>query len=364
MKKTGILTYHRSINYGAVLQAYALRHTIHKLGYDAEVIDYGKIGQDKLFYWSTHSIKALIGSIINNFLRLFGERKRLKNFKFFSENIIGISSKHYFQREELIKDLNQYEHIITGSDQVWHPIICEDDMTYFLDLPISPNQKIAYAPSFGVKKLSKEQETKYKPLLQQIDHLSIREEAGKEILKSLLNKEVPIVVDPTLLCDAQEWDKIAISPKNKKKYILFFTVLGEPEGSKEFVYELSKKFNYDIIKIGDIRDLLNFKYKTGRYSSPQEFIGLIKNAQFVITNSFHGTVFSIIYRKNFFTFLNKNDRNSRLESITQILGLENRLKKGISKLPDNLETDYTQAEIKLNILKKQSIDFLKNALNS
>ena len=100
------------------------------------------------------------------------------------------------------------------------------------------------------------------------------------------------------------------------------------------------------------------------YSSPQEFIGLIKNAQFVITNSFHGTVFSIIYRKNFFTFLNKNDRNSRLESITQILGLENRLKKGISKLPDNLETDYTQAEIKLNILKKQSIDFLKNALNS
>lgn len=364
MKKIGILTYHRSINYGAVLQAYALRNTIHKLGYNAEVIDYGKIGQDKLFYWSTSSLKAIIGSTINNFLRLFGEKKRLRNFKSFSENVIGISSKHYYQRDELIKDIDKYDYIITGSDQVWHPMICEDDMTYFLDLPISSNQKIAYAPSFGVKELSEEQRKKYTPLLKQIGHLSIREEAGKEILKSLLNKETPIVLDPTLLCGAEEWDKIAVLPKTKKKYILFFTILGDPEGSKEFVYELRKKFNYDIIKIGDIRDLLNSKYKIGRYSSPQEFIGLIKNAEFVVTNSFHGTVFSIIYRKNFFTFLNKNDRNSRLESITQILGLENRLKKGISKLPDNLETDYTQAEIKLNILKKQSIDFLKNALNS
>lgn len=364
MKKIGILTYHRSINYGAVLQAYALRYTIQKLGYNSEVIDYGKIGNNKLFLWSTGSIKIIAGSIINNFLRLFGEKTRLSKFKYFSENIIGISPKHYSDRDELIKDINNYDYIVTGSDQVWHPLICEDDMTYFLDLPISSHQKIAYAPSFGVKELTKEQEEKYKPLLQQIGNLSVREEAGYKILKSLLNKEVPIVVDPTLLCDAQEWDKIAVIPKRQKKYILFFTILGDPEGSKDFVYELSKKYNYDIIKIGDIRDLLNLKYKTGRYSSPQEFLGLVKNAEVVVTNSFHGTVFSIIYRKNFFTFLNNNDRNSRLETITQIFGLDSQLKKGKTKLPENITTNYQNVDLKIKTLKEQSIKFLKEALES
>lgn len=364
MKKIGILTFHRSINYGAVLQAYALRYTIQKLGYNAEVIDYGEIGKNRLFYWSTNSIKAFIGSIINNFLRLFGEKKRLSKFKYFTEQFIGISSNHYSHKEDLIKDIRQYDYVITGSDQVWHPIICENDMTYFLDLPISSKQKIAYAPSFGVKRLTEEQEKKYGPLLNQIDHLSIREDAGQAILKSLLNIDVPIVADPTLLCDSSEWDKIAILPKTTKKYIFFFTVLGEPEGAKEFVYELSQKYNYDIIKIGDIRDLTNFRYKSGRYAGPQEFLGLIKNAEFVVTNSFHGTAFSIIYRKNFFTFLNKNDRNSRLESITHILGLEKQLRKGKCMLPPNIMTDYEQAEKAIKILKEQSINFLDTALKS
>lgn len=364
MKRVGIITFHRSINYGAVLQAYALQNTIKKLGYDAEVIDYGKIGQDKLFFWSTCSVKAIIGSFINNCLRLFGEKKRLDKFKNFSEKVIKISSKHYSNKEELINDIKLYDYVITGSDQVWHPVICEDDMTYFLDLPISSKQKISYAPSFGVKELTKDQQNKYYPLLQNIGHLSIREEAGQKILESLLNIKVPIVVDPTLLCDIEEWNKIAIPPKHKKKYILFFTVLGDPEGSKEFVYELSKKYNYDIIKIGDIRDLLNFKYKSGRYAGPQEFIGLVKNAEYVITNSFHGTVFSIIYRKNFFTFLNKNDRNSRLESITKILGLQNQLRKGKQSLPRELITNYEYTEIALKSLKEQSIEFLIKSLES
>ena len=113
-------------------------------------------------------------------------------------------------------------------------------MSYFLDFPISDNQKIAYAPSFGVKKLTDRQQKKYTPFLQHIGHLSIREEAGAEILKHLLNKEVPLVADPTLLCDATEWDEIAISPARKKKYILFFTILGDPKGSVEFVFSLSR----------------------------------------------------------------------------------------------------------------------------
>lgn len=362
MKKVGILTYHRSINYGAMLQAYALRHTIQKLGYNTEVIDYGKIGQDKIFYWSTVSIKAIVGSIINNFLRLFGERRRIASFNKFSEEVIGLSKKHYSNKDELAEDLHNYQTLITGSDQVWHPLICEDDMTYFLDFPISTNQKIAYAPSFGVKELTEEQQKKYIPLLQQIGHLSVREEAGITILKKILNKDVPLVADPTLLCEAKEWDEIAILPNNKKKYILFFTILGDPEGSAEFALSLSRRFGYEIIKIGSIRDIANLKYSSGRYASPKEFLGLVKCAEFVITNSFHGTAFSIIYRKVFFTFLNKNDRNSRLESITQVLGLKSQLKKGKCAVPENLTVDYTQAESRLAILKEQSLSFLKNAL--
>lgn len=364
MKKVGILTYHRSINYGAMLQAYALRYTIQKLGHDAEVIDYGKIGQERFFFWSTFSPKAIAGSIINNFLRLFGERQRLATFNKFSEEVIGISQKHYYTKDELTADLSHYQSLVTGSDQVWHPLICEDDMSYFLDFPISDNQKIAYAPSFGVKKLTDKQQKKYTPFLQHIGHLSIREEAGAEILKHLLNKEVPLVADPTLLCDATEWDEIAISPARKKKYILFFTILGDPKGSVEFVFSLSRKFGYEIVKIGSIRDLANWRYHSGRAAGPREFLGLVREAEFVVTNSFHGTVFSIIYRRNFFTFLNNNDRNSRLESITRILGLETQLKKGKCTLLENLTVDYSQAEERLALLKKQSISFLENALNS
>lgn len=364
MKKVGILTFHRSINYGAMLQAYALRHTVQKLGYETEVIDYGKIGQSERFYWSTTSIKAIGGSIINNFLKLFGEKRRIANFKKFSEEFIGLSSKHYATKEELSKDLHHYQSLITGSDQVWHPMICEDDMTYFLDLPIQSNQKIAYAPSFGVKELTKKQQERYTPFLQHIGHLSIREETGVTILKKLLKRNVPLVVDPTLLCEAEEWDKIAILPNEKKRYILFFTVLGDPEGSAEFALALSKHFGYTIIKIGSIRDIAKLQYKSGRYANPREFLGLVKKAEFVITNSFHGTAFSIIYRKNFFTFLNNNDRNSRLESITKMLGLENQLKKGKCDLPMNLKVDYTQAEFLLIRLRQQSLLFLENALKS
>ena len=364
MKKVGILTYHRSINYGAMLQAYALRYTIQKLGYKVEVIDYGKIGQEKIFFWSTFSIKAIIGSIINNFLRLFGEKRRIATFNKFSQEMIGISQKHYSTKDELTADLYHYQSLVTGSDQVWHPLICEDDMSYFLDFPITDNQKIAYAPSFGVKQLTEQQQKKYLPFLQHIGHLSAREEAGVQILKKALNKEVPLVADPTLLCDATEWDKIAISPTRKKKYILFFTILGDPEGAAEFVFSLSRRFNYEIVKIGSIRDLTNHRYHSGRSAGPREFLGLVREAEFVITNSFHGTAFSIIYRKNFFTFLNKNDRNSRLESITRVLGLETQLKQVKSALPENLTVDYTYAQKQLDLLKKQSLSFLEQALNS
>ena len=364
MKKIGILTYHRSINYGAMLQAYALRYTIQKLGYKVEVIDYGKIGQEKIFFWSTSSLKSIFGSIINNFLRLFGEKRRIATFNKFSEEMIGLSQKHYSCKDELITDLHHYQSLVTGSDQVWHPIICEDDMSYFLDFPIADNQKIAYAPSFGVKQLTDKQERKYTPFLQHIGHLSVREEAGVQILKKILKKEVPLVIDPTLLCDATEWDKIAISPRKKKKYILFFTILGDPEGSIEFVSALKRKFRYEIIKIGSIRDLANYQYRSGRSAGPREFLGLVREAEFIVTNSFHGTAFSIIYRKNFFTFLNNNDRNSRLESITQLLGLEAQLRKGKCKLPENLTVDYTEAQKQLALLKKQSLSFLEEALNS
>ncbi|MEL5894348.1 polysaccharide pyruvyl transferase family protein [Bacteroides sp. GD17] len=364
MKKVGILTYHRSINYGAMLQAYALRYTVQKLAHEAEVIDYGKIGQEKIFFWSTFSLKAIAGSIVNNFLRLFGERQRMATFNKFAEEVIGISQKHYSTKDELTADLHHYKSLITGSDQVWHPVICEDDMSYFLDFPMADNQKIAYAPSFGVKQLTSEQQKKYTPFLQHIGHLSVREEAGVQILKKILNKEVPLVADPTLLCDATEWNEIAIAPARKKKYILFFTILGDPEGSAEFVSSLSRKFNYEIVKIGSIRDLANCRYHSGRAAGPREFLGLVREAEFVVTNSFHGTAFSIIYRKNFFTFLNKNDRNSRLESITQVLGLEAQLKKGKCALPENLTVDYTQAKERLALLKKQSLSFLENSLNS
>lgn len=360
--KIGIITYHRSNNYGAQLQAYAMCHFLQKMAHEAEVIDCNTIGVGPIFMWSLGSLRAIFGSIRNNFLSLVSERKRYRLFNEFSRNMIGLSKPSY-TKVELNKACKNYDYIITGSDQVWHPMICEGNTRFFLDLPIPDNRKIAYAPSFGVSEYSKEEVDEYMPLISKIGHLSVREESGRRMIKKYTGRDAKIVIDPTMLLTRADWDKILI-PAKYKKYLFYFTILDEPNGTDGLVRKIAHEKGLEIVRIGTVRDIMKRGFINARASGPQQFLGLVRDADFVVTTSFHGTVFSILYEKQFFCVLNNNDRNSRMETLLCGLGLDSRMIRNIHncKISKVSIINYQDVNARLAELRDESMQFLNNSI--
>ena len=366
MKRIGIITYHRSQNYGAQLQAYATRTALEKMGYRAEVIDCNRIGQVvKLFHWNFSSLKGFLGALRNNALSLVSEKKRRRLFAAFSEQKIGLSAPCH-TRTELESLCAEYDAVITGSDQVWHPQICEGNTAFFLDLPLRPEQKIAYAPSFGVPDYTEEDAQRYMPLINDIAHLSVREEAGQALIRRRLNREAPLVLDPTMLLTREDWDTIA-RPAPYRRYLLYFTILDEPPGTDALVRRIAAERGLRIVRIGRLKDILKRGFINARANGPQEFLGLVRDADFIITSSFHGSVFSILYQKDFLCIFNNNNRNSRLETLARRLGIESCFVhdvKNINTFTACQTPDYTTAAKRLAQGKEESLAFLRQALSS
>ena len=362
--KVGIITYHKSQNYGAQLQAFALVTAISKLGCEAEIIDCNSIGEGKIFEWHFNSLRAFLGSVRNNILKLlFGECKRIKRFHHFWMDEIK-HSKPCLCEKQINEFVNSYDFVVTGSDQVWHPAICEGKTLFFLDLPIKSNQKIAYAPSFGVSEYTNEQVKLYMPLINDILHLSVRENAGAELIRKYIGREVPIVIDPTMLLTKQDWIQMARNT-HKGEYLFYFTILDEPEGCDEMVRRIAQEKHLDIVRIGTVKDVLKRGFINARASGPREFLGLVKDAAFVVTSSFHGSVFSILFEKEFVIVLNNNNRNSRLETLAEKLNLSRYVVSDVHSF--NINTykpiDYKVVAKSLDKLRNSSINFIKNSLN-
>lgn len=365
MKRIGIITYHRSRNYGAQLQAYASRVALEKMGYKAEVIDGNGIGCPKSFFsWNTSGLRAFLGALRNNMLSLVSERRRAKLFADFSQSYIGLSAPCP-TRESLLEQCKTYDAVITGSDQVWHPQICEGDTTFFLDLPLRPEQKIAYAPSFGVSEYSEEEAAKYMPLINDIAHLSVREQAGQELIRRHTGREAQLVLDPTMLLTRADWEQPALPSPYKKPYLFYFTILDEQPGLDAMVRRIAAQRGLQIVRIGGLKDLLKRGFINARANGPREFLGLVRDADFVVTTSFHGTVFSILFEKEFLCVLNNNDRNSRLETLAEQTGLWAQLVRDAHQYDyrrDYRSPDYAAVSRRLPELRQHSLDFLKQAL--
>lgn len=360
--KIGIITYHCSYNYGAQLQAYALCKFLRNQGYDAEIIDCNTIGKGAIFSWSFVSLRSAIGSLRNNILSLVSERKRHRLFDEFAQQMIKHSESCY-SKAELNEVCKKYDYIITGSDQVWHPMICEGNTIFFLDLPIDNSRKIAYAPSFGVSDYTSIEVAKYMPLIAQIGHLSVREEAGKKMIRKYIGRDVPVVLDPTLLLDRRDWDIIA-KPSKYTKYLLYFSILDEPIGTDQMVRDIAYAKGLRIVRIGTVRDITKHSFINARANGPQQFLGLIREADFIVTTSFHGCVFSILYRKQFLCVLNDNDRNSRMETLLGNLGLEERIVRNVNAWKSK-SIPHINYDVVTPILGEQinkSIQFLKESI--
>ncbi|NSE33124.1 polysaccharide pyruvyl transferase family protein [Faecalicatena fissicatena] len=322
-KKIGIITFHTALNYGAVLQTYALQNFIKKNGVDNEIIDYKCKFIEKCY----KPFFISDGKIVNSLVRgiLFGStiRKKRRVFDRFLNERLELS-KEIHTKSELQEIAEKYEYCITGSDQVWSPISAGFDEMYFLP-GLDKRRKFSYAASIGATDVSEEIKQQLKQRLADYSVISVREESAKKLLKQLDNtKKIEVHVDPTLLLNIEEWKKLVGEDMVKQKYLLIFNV-EKPIQDIEYAKKIAKIQGLKIIYINERtirKDPEITYYKT---LSPEQFLTLFYYADVVVTNSFHGTVFSIIFNKCFYVELeNKRQRNIRVEGLLEKLEIKNR----------------------------------------
>ncbi|MEG1619754.1 MAG: polysaccharide pyruvyl transferase family protein [Malacoplasma sp.] len=351
--KVGTITFHQAINYGAILQTYALQKTLEKSGINNEIINYE-------FTRSGTKINGFKGQLIKLIYNR-SNQKRQKKFIEFSENYLKLSKIKLINESEKNKLNEEYDYFITGSDQVWNCNLTNFDKNFFLSFVTDDYKKIAYAASFGFDEIPKKNISEYRTLLSTFQSISVREKQGEKIIKELINRDVPCVLDPTLLIDEKEWTQIAKLPK-ESNYILIY-LMAKSKTILKFAERLSKRTGCKIIWINASKTEL-IKAKKIYSVGPEEFLGLFKNAKYVITSSFHGTAFAINFNKQFFTELLPFSAqvNSRLINILDLFDLKNRLI--INGENNNIETviDYESVNRKIESEKKISQNYLKKAL--
>lgn len=366
--RVGTITYHRAVNYGAVLQTFALQKVLDKLDVDNEVVDY----RADYIEWIYKPFCMRDRKNIKDFFKIIKgapiKNKKRKQFFKFIKNNIRVSKKPYTNKT-LSKANDIYDVFIAGSDQVFNLDCSNYDTNYLLDFVKEGNKKTSYAASFGFDEMPKEDVKEYKRLLKNFRSISVREAQGVKIVKKATNKEATEVLDPTLLISGDEWRKIIGEAKeNEKGYILIYALLPS-KTLIEFADKLQEKTGLEIVFVKDSltkegHNVLSENVKYLKDVEPFEFVKLIANAEYVITNSFHGTAFSINFNKKFFTELLAPETkvNSRLENILDMLDLRSRQVVNLDSLTLE-EIDYERVNKVLEERKKASIDFInKNIL--
>jgi len=360
--KLGILTFPDSTSYGAVLQMYALYRATQQLGAQPEIIHY----HNSYMKDQRHTVAMQGKGKLKLKLRLYAKNmmhiKQKRRFVAFEKQLSLYPRKPISRREELCTLKDRYDGVICGSDQVWNPDITGCDSSYFLDFCGAHTKRIAYAPSFGISEFTPEFKQRIEPLLQQFHTLSVREMPGKTLVEELTGKTVPLVLDPTFLLQQQDWQQLE-QPHSAGSgdYILYYKVR-RSESLLKFCLRKAAEKNMKVVYVGGNaikqaknRDpLLCYAYDL----SPGQFLYLIHHAKYVVTNSFHGTAFSIHYKKDFFLELSSLT-NSRLQQIVETTGLQGRvIGDGCMDRP----IDYDEVYRRLEPERVRSAAYLKEAL--
>lgn len=370
-KKVGILTFQDSYNYGANLQAFALRKSIENLGYRVEIINYQSTSRKYSRQSFLHRIRSVIWK--NTAKRFFESKVRKRKTNDFKKNYMNLSTNIYFTKDDLKKCCRYYNAIVVGSDQVWNNHNINGDDSFYLSF-VEKIPAIAYAPSFGRSTISNKEKLQIKPYLEKISDIAMREITGARIVSDIIKKDIDVVADPTLLLSKQEWNQIAPPRIIKEKYVLCYYMPGDKKAEEKIrilSQQISEKYDCKIVNIGKkeyskIKRLDSDRFDDG----PEDFISLIRDAQYIITNSYHGTVFSIIYEKEFWVPIHKNSEgggyfNTRILELLEILGLPERLKDiDTNEMIDekDVKINYEKVKHKLDELKEKSENFLKTAL--
>lgn len=356
--KIATLTFHRALNYGAVLQTYALQKTLIGLGYDTEVLDYRSefiehhYAPDKISNYFTPKKMAIL--ILLNGCSVV----KRSQFESFVNNNIKMS-KTVYDKNNIVESEKIYDSFLVGSDQVWNYRTTGFDKCYYLNFIKNKEKKMSYAASVGLSQIPEDVEGEYKKLLKPFNKISVREQEGNDLLSQILSREdIETVLDPTMLLDASEWSTLCVPCNTPKKYILVY-LLSENRKIVKFAKKLAKKTGYEIIYINN-QLLKRSGFINKRDVTPENWLYLFKNADYIVTNSFHGTVFSIIFRKVFWTdyLPTRANVNSRITTLLGNLGLKERIiSEGCDV--DILTIDYKLPSEKLDALIDKSKKFLE-----
>lgn len=365
MKKIGILTFHGAHNYGSVLQSYVSVMTLRKLGYQPEIINLrnqAQLDAYRIFQPGEGMVRRAFKLLLYPKLK-----SRFDKFEQFITHALPISAKEYRRGEELNPDSLGYDIYYTGSDQVWNPACQDFESAYYLDFVNHRCPTVAYAPSMGKAVFDTDDEKRIKQLLKYVDYLSCREQSGADLIARLSGRAVAHVCDPVLLPDKEEWSNFAEAPRRRNPYILAY-FLNNNHGDRSQLDTLRKLTGYDIVILNEyIRDLFKHGVKMKINATPQEFLGLIRDAAIVYTNSFHATAFSVIFHKNFYTAVAANanvhnNNDSRKLDFLASLGLESRIVRNGTVIDSLWPVDYSEADKKLAAIRKKSLNYLKDAL--
>jgi len=356
--RIGIITFHRAINYGAILQAYALQEAFEKMGCECNIIDYRNALIESLHKKSILADCRNLKDIGRFIFYSKYQNEKFKKFREFASTRLSLSHA-YYSIDELRKETSEYDRFICGSDQVWNCKNTNFDKSYFLDFTDNTLKKNSYAASFGFSGIPSEYTEEYRTLLKDFNNISVREWQGNQIISNLIGKNVEVVLDPTMLIKKLEWERIAEDYKKKTNYILLYAFSRVSTTMKMFIEKLSRQTGCEIVYIS--HSLLNpIKATYEKCVGPTEFLGLFKDARYIVTNSFHGTAFSIIFNKDFFLEMLPESQgvNSRLDNILDVFGLKKRqIVKGENDFIDE-PVDYNKVNQKLLIERQKSLEFL------
>ncbi len=389
MKKVGLAIVTYGTNYGTYLQAFATQYFINKLGHETEVINIDSVQKEvstarkkyfisRLFSYSelksySHVIIGIVREKTNKSYKSFMSRRKKKMEEFKNEKFVFSPKCDSFAGLSAYCSEN-FDSVVVGSDQLWRPANIAGDF-YTLNFVPDDVNKIAYATSFGLKEIRNNQKEVATNFLSRINHLSVRESSGAEIVSNLTERKIPVVLDPTLLLTKDEWADFAVSDLEvPERYILCY-FLGNNKTHRDFAKRLAVKTGCKIVALVHIAGFISLDKSFGDLQpadvGPCDFLKLMKNAQYVCTDSFHGCVFATQFERQLFAFRrfsnkDKMSTNDRISTLLKMLDMEDRLIYGTENCDEYITkiTNYFGAKKLLEIKRRESIVYLKNAFEN
>lgn len=374
MKKIAVVNRTNLINYGSVLQCYALCQAVKNLGYESEIIwEQGNLSKNfdfrpiKIFKTVLKLIMhpSLLESTLKNIQEVREKEINPETVKLFSQFVENNICQKKFSHKELLAVArgDAYSKFICGSDQVWCSTTTYVDPLMYLRF--APKEKrIAYAPSIGRDYIPKYNCTQMRKYIADIPYVSIREDDGRRLIKELTGRDVPVVLDPTLLLEREDWELLKNEHVNiEKPYLLCYFLDTPCKEMQEVICATAIDNNLEIISIGRKLDIEGID---NPICGPSEFLGYVSSAELVVTDSYHGMLFSMIFERKFLSIkrdYQQFDQSSRQLTILNRLSLRERYLEDVSNLSLD-PIDYSVVNSMIKTLRKESLHYLLEAINS